>query len=66
MSDEARVKLDQRLKALKKGNADIQRKLEDLKSKGTESWKDIKALVFDIWQELQKTFEKEMDPTQFQ
>jgi len=66
MSDEAREKLEQRLKSLKKGNADIQRKLEDLKSKGTESWKDIKALVFDIWQELQKGFDKEMDLTQFQ
>jgi hypothetical protein len=45
MSDGAKVKTEQRLKALKKGNADIQRWLEDLKSKGTESWKDIKALV---------------------
>ena len=66
MSDEARGKLEQRLKVLKKSNVEIQRKLEDLKSKGMESWSDIKALVFDIWQELQKSFDKEMDPSQFQ
>lgn len=66
MSDEARKNLEQRLKALKKSNAGIQRRMEDLTSKGTESWRDIKALVFDIWQELQKTFDKQMDPTQFQ
>lgn len=65
MSDEGRKKLEQGLKALKESNADIQKKLEDLTSKGAESWNDIKSLVFDIWKELQKTFDEKMDPAQF-
>lgn len=66
MSDEGRKKLEQGLKALKESNADIQKRLKDMTSQGAESWNDIKALVFDIWKELQKTFDEKMDPALFQ
>ena len=64
MSEEAKQTLEKQLKSLSETNADILQRLEKLKSEGAESWNAIKALVFDLWQELQKSFDENMDPTQ--
>ena len=61
---EFREKLEQSSKEL---NAkDIMMKMNELKAKGLDSWEDIKMLVFQIWEDLRKTYDTELHKTDFE
>ncbi len=45
---------------------EVVKKLEDLKYIGIKSWKEIRELIFNIWQDLKKTYESEVEKSQLQ
>lgn len=61
MSGEAKEKLRRQLEELHEKNRKIIGKLEVLLSQSEQSWKEIKALVFQILQDLKDAFERGLD-----
>jgi glutamyl-tRNA reductase len=61
MTKEAREKMARQLDELHKKNKEILGKLEALMAQGGQSWKEIKALVFQILEDLKDAFERGMD-----
>jgi len=46
---------------MREKNQEVVAKLEELKSKGIKTWDEIKTLIFNIWQDLKKTYDKEIE-----
>lgn len=61
MSAEAQEKLARELVLLKEKNQEVVAKLKGLQKMGAASWKEIKVLVLDLWQDLKQTYERELD-----
>jgi vacuolar-type H+-ATPase subunit H len=59
MSEDARKKLSRQLEVMREKNQEVVAKLEELNSKGIKTWDEIKTLIFNIWQDLIKTYTEE-------
>jgi ElaB/YqjD/DUF883 family membrane-anchored ribosome-binding protein len=66
MSEENREKLALHLKELREKNKDFMIKMDELKTKSLDSWKDIKAFIFEIWEDLRKTYDEELRTADFE
>lgn len=58
MSTEAKEKLARELTQLREKNQDVAAKLKALQKQGADSWKEVKVLVFDLWQDLKQTYDE--------
>lgn len=59
MNEDARQKLSRQLEEFSVKNQEVVAKLEELNSKGIKTWDEIKTLIFNIWQDMIKTYTKE-------
>ena len=66
MSEDAQEKLAERLKEMQEKNKDVKKKMDDLQAKGIETWKEIKEFLFDLWNDLLDTYDKELHQTDFE
>lgn len=60
MSDEAKEKLSNQILEMKEKNKTIMKKLDQLKAEGLDSWKDFKTFPFDLWNDLEETYDKDL------